>query len=60
MDIATITQLIGSVGFPIVCCIYLIHTNSKTIEDLRQTIENNTEVIIRLSSKLGVDNNEQV
>ena len=60
MDIATITQLIGSVGFPIVCCIYLINTNNKTIEELRKTIENNTEVIIRLSSKLGADNNEQV
>ena len=30
MDMAAITQLIGSLGFPIACCIYLFYSNNKT------------------------------
>lgn len=62
MDITTISQVIGTVGFPIVCCIYLIYTNGKNgekhdqeIEKLRATIENNTKAMINLCNKLGVD-----
>ena len=62
MDFSAITSLISSVGFPIACCIYLIYSNNKTaekhaeeVEKLRQTVENNTKVMLRLCSKLGVD-----
>ena len=62
MDINTITALISSVGFPIACCIYLIYSNNKTaekhaeeVEKLRVTVENNTKVMLKLCSKLGVD-----
>lgn len=62
MDFSGITNLISSVGFPIACCIYLIYSNNKTaekhaeeVEKLRQTVENNTKVMLRLCSKLGVD-----
>ena len=65
MDLASISQLIGTVGFPIVCCIYLIYTNGKNgekhdeeIEKLRITIDNNTKAITKLCAKLGVDHNE--
>lgn len=62
MDVNTITTLISSVGFPIACCIYLIYSNNKTtekhaeeVEKLRVTVENNTKVMLKLCSKLGVD-----
>lgn len=65
MDMAAITQLIGSLGFPIACCIYLIYSNNKAneahkeeIDKLRQTVENNTHVMIKLCSKLGVDSDD--
>lgn len=65
MDITTISQVIGTVGFPIACCIYLIYTNGKNgekhdeeIEKLRVTIDNNTKAMIKLCNKLGVDYDE--
>ena len=101
MDIAAITQLIGSLGFPIACCIYLIYSNNKAneevifdddnisfdsetniltiktenelqkveeqteeilkeeeIDKLRQTVENNTKVMIKICTKLGVDSDD--
>lgn len=61
MDISTISQLIGSVGFPIACCVYLIYSNNKAnqthaeeIEKLRTTVENNTIAMLKLCAKLGV------
>lgn len=60
--ISVITQLIGSLGFPIACCIYLIYSNNKAneahkeeVDKLRVTVENNTKVMIKLCTKLGVD-----
>ncbi|MBP5422386.1 MAG: hypothetical protein J6Y78_08105 [Paludibacteraceae bacterium] len=65
MDMAAITQLIGSLGFPIACCIYLIYSNNKAneahkeeIDKLRQTVENNTKVMIKICTKLGVDSDD--
>lgn len=65
MDLTSISQLIGTVGFPIVCCIYLIYTNGKNgekhdeeIEKLRETIDNNTKAMMKLCAKLGVDYGE--
>lgn len=55
MDVTQIASLIGSVGFPIACCIYVIGTLSKTIEDLRKTVENNTIALTKLSTLMGVD-----
>lgn len=62
MDVNTITTLISSMGFPIACCIYLIYSNNKTaekhaeeVEKLRVTVENNTKVMLKLCSKMGVD-----
>lgn len=60
--INVLTQLIGSLGFPIACCIYLIYSNNKAneahneeVDKLRVTVENNTKVMIKLCAKLGVD-----
>lgn len=64
MDVNSISQLVGSLGFPIACCIYLIYSNNKAneahkqeIDKLRETVENNTIAMIKLCSKLGVDVN---
>ncbi len=53
-------QAISNVGFPIAISIYLIYISSKrdekftaTIEELRQTVDNNTAIITRLYEKLG-------
>lgn len=63
MDLNTFTQAISTVGFPIACCIYLIYSNNKNneifkqeIEKLRETVENNTIVMTKICSKIGVDN----
>lgn len=65
MDVNSISQLVGSLGFPIACCIYLIYSNNKAneahkqeIDKLRETVENNTIAMIKLCSKLGVDVND--
>ena len=62
MDVNSISQLVGSLGFPIACCIYLIYSNNKAneahkqeIDKLRETVENNTIAMIKLCSKLGGD-----
>ena len=42
-----ITQLVGSLGFPIVCCGYMMITNNNTIKQL-------TEAVNSLTSAIGV------
>lgn len=41
MEYSTLSQLISSLGFPIVACCYLAYSNEK----LRKTIEENTRTI---------------
>lgn len=53
MDYNAILQSIGSIGFPIVCCLYLITTMQQELKELRETIMNNTIVIQKLCDKLG-------
>jgi uncharacterized membrane protein len=59
MDIQTITTLIGSLGFPIVCCIVMFLQLNKTsemhkeeIDKLSEAVNNNTNVMNQLISKL--------
>lgn len=55
MDVNAIMQAVGSVGFPIVCCIYLIYTMQAELKELRAAISNNTLVMQRLCDKMGED-----
>lgn len=62
--VQVITQLIGSLGFPIVMCFYLIKMNKDTAQDhkeevsqLRTAVENNTIVVQRVLDKLEVIEN---
>ena len=59
MDIATITQLIDSVGFPIVMCgllIYVIYDMQKryatAINDVTAALNRNTEVMQKMLNSL--------
>lgn len=45
MDIGAITQLIGSLGFPIVCCGYMMLKMNKTIERNTKVTEATYELI---------------
>lgn len=59
MDIATLTTLIGSLGFPIVCCIALFWYMTKNMEQhkeemnkMSEAINNNTNVMNQLIAEL--------
>lgn len=64
MDVTTITQLIGSLGFPIVCSGALFwcvmkekEAHKAEMEELRKSIEANTLAINNLCVHLGGVNN---
>lgn len=67
MDLQSIQALIGSLGFPVVCCLiqfYVIlkmnKSHDETLSELKRTIDNNTQSIIDLSNSLrGVNRNGQ-
>ena len=59
MDVTTIQTLIGSLGFPIVCCgvlayliYYLIKTHAAEQVKFTEAIDNNTKVINEMMSIL--------
>lgn len=60
MDLNVVTQLIGSLGFPIVACIALFYQNSKQedrhreeMEKLSDAVNNNTLAITQLTEKIN-------
>ena len=58
MEITEIMKLISSYGFPIVACVALFLFNSRTINELKATIDNNTEVMLRLVEKMKKEDNK--
>lgn len=65
MDVTVVTQLIGSLGFPIVCCgtlfWYLVKekdAHKEEMEELRKSVEANTTAINLLCQHLGGGTNE--
>ena len=48
MEMETIVSLIGSLGFPIVACVYLAHFNNRTLNELKDTLKDNTVVLEKL------------
>lgn len=65
MDVTMVTQLIGSLGFPIVCCAalfwYLVKekdAHKEEMEELRKSVEANTTAINSLCQHLGGGTNE--
>lgn len=67
MELQTIQTFIGSLGFPVVCCLiqfYVIlkmnKSHMETLSELKRTIDNNTRSIIDLTDSLrGVNRNGQ-
>ena len=64
MDVTAITQFIGSLGFPIACCVALFwymmkekDAHKAEMEELRKSVEANTLAINNLCAHLGGTNN---
>ena len=45
MDVGTITSMIGSLGFPIVVCIYMAYVNAKQTEAHKDEMAKITEAV---------------
>lgn len=65
MDVTMVTQLVGSLGFPIVCCgalfWYMVKekdAHKEEMEELRKSVEANTNAINSLCQHLGGGKNE--
>lgn len=63
MDWNAVIQLISTLGFPIVCCIALFcymvkqrDLHKEEINELKKSIDNNTNILTRLYEKLGGSN----
>lgn len=56
----SIFALIGSLGFPIVVTIYLLHYFRKTIDSLKDVIAQNSLVMTRLCERLGINPNDKI
>ena len=48
----TIVTLIGSLGFPIACCIALFYFINKTMKELKASMDANTLMLTTLVNKL--------
>ena len=67
MELQSIQSFIGSLGFPVVCCLiqfYVIlkmnRVHAETLAELKRTIDNNTRSILDLSNSLrGANANGQ-
>lgn len=65
MDVTMVTQLVGTLGFPIVCCgalfWYMVKekdAHKAEMEELRKSVEANTTAINSLCHHLGGGTNE--
>lgn len=52
MDVSAITELVSNVVFPIAAFVMMFYSSTKTIEDMRKTIEENTLIMAKLVEKL--------
>lgn len=52
MDINAVTELVSNVAFPIAAFVMMFYSSTKTIEDMRKTIEENTIIMTKLAEKL--------
>lgn len=52
MDVNVITELISNVAFPIAAFVMMFYYSTKTVEDMRKTIEENTLIMTKVVEKL--------
>lgn len=50
-----IIQAVGSIGFPIAACAYLMTRFKDTMDKLSETVSNNSVVMARILEKLNLD-----
>lgn len=61
MDVNAVTDLVSNVAFPIAAFVMMYYSNTKTIEELRKTIEENSLIMAKLSEKLdNLNDNKEV
>lgn len=53
-----IANLISTVGFPIFMCVMIYSNQTKQLNEITKAITNNTNAIIELSKKLGMEGKE--
>lgn len=53
MDLNVMTQLIGSLGFPIAVCSWFMFAQNKQMNEFRTVIENNTKALTQLMTLKG-------
>lgn len=52
MEVEVITQLIGSIGFPIAAFIMIFYMMNTTLKEVQTAMSENTKAIIKLLEKL--------
>lgn len=52
MEVEVMTQLIGSIGFPIAAFIMIFYMMNTTLKEVQTTMSENTKAIIKLLEKL--------
>lgn len=60
MDVNAVMDLVSNVAFPIAAFVMMYYTNTKTIEELRKTIEDNSLIMTKLAEKLDNINDKGV
>jgi len=57
-DMNTFVQMISTVGFPIVCVVFLWNYVNTTMKEFTKTMNENTLMLQKLYEKLDGDKNE--
>lgn len=52
MDVSAITELVSNLAFPIAAFVMMFYYSTKTVEDMRKTIEENTLIMTKVIEKL--------
>ena len=61
MDVSAVMDLVSNVAFPIAAFVMMYYTNTRTIEELRKTIEENSLIMTKLYEKLdNLDDGKEV
>lgn len=60
MDVNMITDLVSNVAFPIAAFVMMYYSNTKTIEELRKTVDENSLIMAKLAEKLDDFNDKEV
>lgn len=60
MDISQIVTLISTIGFPIVCCIFMWKYISTTMKEFMETVKENTAVTQKLCDKLDMKSGDKL